>query len=100
MRISEFAALDAVGLATLVRTGELHAPEVTEAAIEAVQALNPSLNALVLEDFEGARAQALRVRPEQALAGVPFLVKDIGVFVAGWPTTNSSRFYADAAPRS
>jgi amidase len=99
MKISEYAALDGVGLAEHVRTGELTALEVTDAAIAAVEALNPGLNALVLEDFAKARAAARAVRRDLPLAGVPFLIKDIGVFVDGWPTTMSSRFYADAAPR-
>jgi amidase len=34
------------------------------------------------------------------LAGVPFLIKDVDVHTAEWPTTNSSRFFADAKPRA
>jgi amidase len=99
MKIRDYAALDAVGLAALIRAGELTALEVTDAAIGAIEALDPKLNALVLEDFERARAAARSVRTDLPLAGVPFLIKDVGVFVEGWPTTMSSRFYADATPR-
>ena len=100
MKLSEYAGYDAVGLAALVRSGDLSAIEVIEAAIGAVEALDPSLNALVLADFEGARAEARAVRRDAPLAGVPFLVKDVGVHVDGWPTTHSSRFFAGAAPRA
>ncbi|MDE2306073.1 MAG: amidase [Gammaproteobacteria bacterium] len=99
MRIQDYAQLDAVALAQAVRSAEISAVEVVDAAIGAIEALDPRLNALVLRDFEGARRQAATTRRDAPLAGVPFLVKDIGVHVAGWPTTMSSRFYAGAAPR-
>jgi amidase len=99
MKLREYAALDAVALAALVRSGDLSAIEVTEAAVAAIEALDPQLNALVLKDFERARDTALKVRRDLPLSGVPFLIKDIGVYVEGWPTTMSSRFYADAKPR-
>ncbi len=100
MKLSEYAGHDGVGLAALVRSGDVPAIEITEAAIAAIEALDPSLNALVLADFESAREQARAVRRDAPLAGVPFLVKDVGVHVEGWPTTHSSRFFAGAAPRA
>ena len=99
MKLRDYAALDAVALAALVRSGELAAIEVTEAAIAAIETLDPQLNALVLRDFDRARDAASKVQRDLPLAGVPFLIKDIGVYVEGWPTTMSSRFYADAKPR-
>ena len=99
MKLRDYATLDAVALAALVRSGDLSALEVTEAAIAASEALNPQLNALVLKDYERARDAASNLRRDLPLAGVPFLVKDIGVYVDGWPTTMSSRFYAEAKPR-
>ncbi len=98
MRIDEYAALDAVALSTAVRAGEVSAAEVTEAAIGAIEAVEPRLNALVLKDFAQARRTALGVPRDAPLAGVPFLVKDVNLQVAGWPTTHSSRFFADASP--
>lgn len=99
LKPSEYAELDAVDIARAVTAGELSAVEVTEAAIAAVEALNPTLNALVLQDFERARHRARTVDPHAPLAGVPFLVKDIDVYTEEWPTTLSSRFFATAAPR-
>ncbi len=99
MKLSEYAALDAVALASMIRAGDLSALEVTDAAIAAIEHLDPVLNALVLKDFERARDHARRVRTDLPLSGVPFLIKDIGVYVEGWPTTMSSRFYAHARPR-
>jgi amidase len=99
MNLKEYASLDAVALSSLVRSGDVSAVEVTEAAIAAIETLDPTLNALVLTDFDLARDHARQVRRDAPLAGVPFLIKDIGVYTEQWPTTLSSRFFADAAPR-
>jgi Asp-tRNA(Asn)/Glu-tRNA(Gln) amidotransferase A subunit family amidase len=56
-----------------------------EEAIEATERLNPSLNAYLHLDLDGARAAAAAA-PDGALAGMPICVKDI-VDVAGMPTT-------------
>jgi amidase len=96
MNHEEYARLDAVGLAALVRSGAVSAREVTSAAIAAIEKLNPKLNAVVLEDFERALTAARRVDRSAPLAGVPFLIKDVDVFVAEWPTSYSSRFFAGA----
>ena len=99
MNIADYAERDAVALAALVRSGQVSAVEVTEAAIGAIEALDPALNALVLQDVERARERARRVRRDLPLSGVPFLIKDIGVYTEEWPTTMSSRFFLDAAAR-
>jgi aspartyl-tRNA(Asn)/glutamyl-tRNA(Gln) amidotransferase subunit A len=64
-----------------------------EAAIAATERLNPTLNAYLHVDLEGARAEAAEVDAVEAaggapgpLAGMPVCVKDI-VDVAGMPTT-------------
>jgi aspartyl-tRNA(Asn)/glutamyl-tRNA(Gln) amidotransferase subunit A len=69
------------------------AAERVEAAIDATKRLNPTLNAYLHLDLEGARAEAAEVDALQAagvapgpLAGMPVCVKDI-VDVAGMPTT-------------
>lgn len=51
MRVSEYADHDATGLASLIATGEVKAAEVQSAAFEALEAINPELNALVGEPF-------------------------------------------------
>ncbi len=98
MRIEEYAAMDAVAIAAAVQSGQVSALEVTDAAIAAIEMLNPRLNALVLTDFERARDDARRVRRNLPLAGVPLLIKDADIQVERWPTTFSSRFFADAKP--
>lgn len=46
MRLSEYAKYDATGLASLVRTGEVTAVELTRLAHQAHDELNPHINAL------------------------------------------------------
>ncbi len=88
----ELATRDGVGVAEAVRTGEVSAAEVTEAAIARIEALNPSLNAVITPMYEQARAAAARVDPGAPLAGVPFLAKDLIVEIAGVPFNEGSRF--------
>ncbi|WP_188131470.1 amidase [Mesorhizobium sp. NFR06] len=92
-------ALDAVDLACHVRSGELSAVEIVGAAIEAIEQLNPVINAVTFIDAERALSAAARCDPRAALAGVPFLIKDTGVHVQTWPTTHSSLYFKDASPR-
>ncbi|KAF1044484.1 amidase [Xylophilus sp.] len=87
---------DALGLAALIRSGESSAAEVLEAAIARIETHNPTINAVVHTLHDSARRQAAAVRPgDGPLAGVPFLVKDSGLQIAGERTSNGSRFWRD-----
>lgn len=86
--------LSAAQTARLVKTGEMSALEVTDAAIERIERGNPKLNAVIFKDYEGARAQArnldIRIARKDhvgAMAGVPTLMKDLFDFKPGWPST-------------
>ena len=87
---------DATALAEKIRRRELSAREAVEAAITRIEQLNPALNALVSTRFDEALAEAEGGLPEGPFTGVPFLVKDLGVEVAGLPATRGSRLFADA----
>ena len=88
--INEYLELDATGLADLVRNGQVSAAELTECAIERIEALNPRLNAVVHTFYDRARAAA-KAPQQGAFAGVPFLLKDILGDLAGEPTRQGSR---------
>jgi len=91
---TDYEAHDALGLADLIRRREVSAAEVLEAAIQRVEARNPALNAVVQTFFDEARATA--AQPLQGpFAGVPFMLKDLGVQVRGQRVTNGSRFWQD-----
>jgi amidase len=97
MTISEaYDNHDAVGLAALVRAGELTPDELLDEALRRVDERNPAINA-VWSTFEArARQQIAAGLGRGDLAGVPFLIKDLEVDIAGEVTTNGSRFFADA----
>jgi amidase len=81
--------LDATAQAELVRTGAVTALELVDAAVARIEAVNPTLNAVITPLYERAREAAAAVRPgadggEPApFAGVPFLIKDLVVHTAG-----------------
>ena len=91
------AGLDALGQAGLVRAGEVSPLDLVDAAIARIERLNPVLNAVVHPLFEDARAIAQRPLPDPgaALAGVPFLLKDLGASLAGTPQSKGSRAFRD-----
>jgi amidase len=100
MNVSDYAGCDAVELVSLIRRGEVTTVDVTEAAINAIEVLNPKLNAVVLRNFDNARQFAAAPQCSSPIAGAPFLLKDVNVFSADMPTTFSCRFFADAAPKA
>jgi amidase len=98
MRPDEYMAFDAAGLAALVHRREVTPEELTEAAIERIEALNGRLNAVVERDYGGARAAARAIDLSAPLAGVPFLAKDMNIEVAGLHLTSSCRWLAGLPP--
>jgi amidase len=91
---SEIALLDATAQAELVRRGAVTATELVEWAIERIQQLNPTINAVVTPMFDEALEEA-RVKRSGAFAGVPFLLKDLIVECKGVRFTEGSRFLRD-----
>lgn len=79
METAEYVRYDAVGLAELVARGEVTPAELETAAREATRAVNPQLNAVV-ETWPADDRPAPGSAP---LAGVPFLIKDLAVTMAG-----------------
>ena len=56
---NDYARYDALGLAELIRSGQVSALEVTEEAIRRIETLNPSVNAIVRTMFDQGRFQPL-----------------------------------------
>lgn len=78
--------------------------EATEAALAAIAAYDPLVNAFVLVDAEGALASAEASqrrwesgRPSGPLDGVPMSIKDI-FLTDGWPTLRGSQLINEAGP--
>jgi amidase len=92
--VNPFAAYDAVGLADLIRRRQASPAEVLEAAVAAIETLNPRLNAVVFKAYDEARAAVRAGLPDGPFTGVPFLVKALYCPVAGWPAEEGSRALA------
>ena len=90
MDYEEYRKFDAVGLAELVAKGEVSPTELLDTAIERADKVNPRLNAIIhpMHDIARQRAAAPLSGP---LAGVPFLIKDLGQDFQGLPTGSGSR---------
>ena len=93
MKLTDYAAHDALGLAALVKNKEVTAEELLACALEAAEALNGDLNAIVRSMEAEARASIADGLPAGPLKGVPFLLKDLTQSYAGVPTDCGSRFF-------
>ncbi len=89
--IGDLGAADATALAGLVARGEVSADELLDAALAAVDAQNPAINAVVLMQEGVARAAIKDGLPRGPFRGVPFLIKDLGCEAVGFPSHNGSR---------
>lgn len=95
MGMADYAEYDGLGLAELVAKGEVTTAELVDEAIGRIEKHNPALNAVVYKAYDEARAAAKGKLPDGPFKGVPFLIKDLGSEVKGWPRTSGSRFVAD-----
>ena len=98
----EITDLSAVELRERLARGEISAPEVVEAYLQRIRALDPQLHAFLYVDAEGALMQARKVQEQvlarsrgseadlPPLAGIPVAVKD-NMCTKGVPTTCASR---------
>ena len=92
----EFAFLDATAQADLVRSGQVSALELVDAAIARIERINPKINAVITTCFEAARDLARSAHlPDGPFHGVPFLIKDLDVFVENQPFHGGTTFLKD-----
>src|SRR3990170_3556587 len=81
--MDDLAFLDATAQADLVRRKEVKPIELVDAAIERIERLNPTLNAVVTPMYDLARKAAAGPLPDGPFAGVPYLLKDLGAEYGG-----------------
>ncbi len=87
---AEYEDYDALGLAELVRKKEVTPLELCEAAIERIDRVNPSLNAVVCRMDTEARRRAAKPA-DGPFTGVPFLLKDLHFADRGMPMSNGCK---------
>ncbi|MEZ7897347.1 MAG: Asp-tRNA(Asn)/Glu-tRNA(Gln) amidotransferase subunit GatA [Flaviflexus sp.] len=95
--MNELLTKSATELADLLADGTITSVELTTATLERIKALNPTLNAFLHIDEEGALATAREIDEKRAageklgrLAGVPIVIKD-NIVIKGMPTTCASK---------
>lgn len=81
----DYAELDATDQAELVRAGTATPRELVDAAIERIEQVNGTLNAVIHPLYDRARALADGDVPDGPFRGVPMVVKDLDGFLAGAP---------------
>jgi amidase len=97
--MSELLFKPATELATLIHTSQISSSELVAAALERIEALQPTINAFTHIDAEGAIATAEGIGADdpRPFAGVPIAVKDTAP-VAGMPYTMGSDVFGDFVP--
>ena len=95
---ADYEQYDALGLADLVRRRKVTPEALLDAAIERVEARNGRVNAVVMKLYDYARKAIADGLPDGPFRGVPFLVKDLTISLAGVRMTRGSRFFVDAPP--
>jgi amidase len=101
---SEWAYCSIADLLAALRSRKLSACELTDQFIARIEALDGDINAVVVRDFERARAAAKEadaalMRGEQLpLLGVPVTIKE-SYNIAGLPTTWGFPHYRDYTPK-
>jgi amidase len=97
-KLGELAHLDATAQADLVRRKEVKPIELVEAAIDRIEHLNPTLNAVVTPMYEEARTAAKGNISKGPFAGVPFLLKDLLAAYKGVPMSLGSELMRNYVP--
>jgi amidase len=98
--VDELMFRSAVGLAALVRSGELSARELVESSLRRIDELQPKINAFTHVAHESALrdADAIAAGDPRPFAGVPLAIKDNRP-VAGMPLTMCSDLFDGFVPQ-
>ncbi|NRF66318.1 amidase [Aquincola sp. S2] len=103
MTPDEYEQHDALGLAALVRSGEVDPQTLIDAAARRIDAGNPALNAVIADCRDYATSALAKRRAagrerDGVFAGVPVLVKDLLATVEGLPTWHGNRLLQRSLP--
>lgn len=91
--MDNYTDYDAMGLAELVRSGEVSAKELLDAAMSRAEQAQSELNCFSALFPEIAEAQIAAGLPDGPFTGVPYATKDLGVEIKGAPLTGGSRAF-------
>ena len=89
----EYYKYDGLGLAELIAKKQLTPLELLNAVRQRVELLNPKLNALCHLFYDKAEAQIDQELGTGPFRGVPFVLKDLGMYLTGTITSAGSRVW-------
>ena len=81
--IDEYASYDGLGLAQLIRQGDVTAAELRDVALAAIEKQNPHLNAVLQILAEQSSQEIEQGLKQGAFQGVPFAIKEFVLHAAG-----------------
>lgn len=93
MGTHDFSDYDALGLADLIRTGQVTPDELLDATLEAIPVRDSRVGSVWTVLEERARRVIRAGLPDGPFRGVPFVLKDLGIKLEGEVTTNGSKFF-------
>jgi len=93
---AQYDDYDGFGLGQLVRSGEIEAMELLEEAVDRAERVNPALNAITYKYYDEARTTIRAGLPDGPFQGVPFLIKDLHLFMRETVTSNGSAMWRAA----
>ncbi|MFC1857632.1 amidase [Thermodesulfobacteriota bacterium] len=95
---TEYDQYDGLGLAELVKKKEITPTEICEEAITRIEKMNPRLNAVITPMYDLARKAVQSPLPDGPFTGVPFLLKDLLIDLAGIVQTRGSKAFKNYIP--
>ncbi|MEJ2620983.1 MAG: amidase [Candidatus Thiodiazotropha sp.] len=98
LKITEYDNYDALGLAELVRNGDLSANELLSEAKSRLAKVNPKLNAVIYQADDLPDRLIKNLNKESLFCGVPFLVKDLMLPFKGMPLSNGMKAMRSFVP--
>jgi amidase len=96
--LNDYASYDGLGLAELVARKEVKPEELTAAAVQAIEKVNPKLNAVLQVLAEQAKAEIQGGLPQGPFTGVPFLIKELVLHAKGVRLDMGSRLAQGYTP--
>ena len=97
-KFKEYDRYDALGLAGLIEKKDVTPSELCEEAIDRIERINPSINAVIYRMFDAARKSAGEKKSGGPFAGVPFLLKDLLTAYAGVPLSMGCKAFRNYIP--
>ena len=94
--MKDFENYDGLALAELVKSRAVTPKELLNAAITCIEARNRTINAVIDRMYDRAEAAIESGLPDGLFTGVPYLLKDLGVYYSGTVTSGGSAFFRDA----